>query len=53
MTLIVNPPRNVPHTVMPKLKTKFDLMVKEGVVIKVKEAASWVNNIVNKMVTFG
>ena len=43
---VVNAPRNVPYTIMPKLKTKLDDLVESGILVPVQEATDWVNSLV-------
>ncbi|MES9901692.1 MAG: RNase H-like domain-containing protein, partial [Sedimenticola sp.] len=43
---VVNPPRRVPLTLMPKLKTKLEKLEKSGVIVKVDGPSEWVNNLV-------
>ena len=41
------PPRTVPLSVMPKLKSELDRMEKEGIIRPCPETTEWVHNIVN------
>ena len=43
---VINPPRNVPYTIMAKLKAKLNELVEEGILVPVQEATDWVNSLV-------
>ena len=43
---VVNPPRKVPHTIMPKLKKALEKLEESGVIVAVEEATDWVNSLV-------
>ena len=43
---VVNPPRNVHQTLLPKLKSTLESLKKSWVIEQVEEATDWVNNLV-------
>ena len=43
---VINPPRVVPQTLLPKLKEALDELEINGVISAVEEATDWVNNLV-------
>ena len=43
---VINSPRNVPYTIMTKLKAKLNELVEEGILVPVQEATDWVNSLV-------
>ena len=43
---VINPPRVVPQTLLPKLKEALDKLESNGVITAVEEATDWVNNLV-------
>ena len=43
---MINPPRVVPQTLLPKLKEALDKLESNGVITAVEEATDWVNNLV-------
>jgi hypothetical protein len=43
---VINSPRNVPYTIMAKLKAKLNELVEEGILVPVQEATDWVNSLV-------
>lgn len=43
---VVNPPRKVPETLLPKLKESLEQLEKNGVIAQVDKATDWVNSLV-------
>ncbi|XP_048759591.2 uncharacterized protein K02A2.6-like [Ostrea edulis] len=43
---MINPPRRVPHTIVPRLRKALEKLNESGVIVAVEEATDWVNSLV-------